>query len=337
MAVDPAVLQSFIQSKGLSCKTNSVSFLFTCPRCDKRDKLYIRRRDGRFICFHCSADGFQGRAEYALVELCNMPMRDVLEALYGANARYSEGEDALDLGDLDFGQWGTDEMISERDLPIPTVEWGFGYYPINDWRCKRGAAYLEGRGVSGEIAQQYGLHYSPTERRVGLPITVRGQLVGWQKRLVIPNRNWSEERGMWLETPKILSSKNIPRNRTLMFQERLKGSKHAILCEGPFDALAAHLCGGNVATMGKIVSQDQIDLLTKAGVERVYLALDPDAATEATKVLSQLGGIECYLLTPPPPFKDLGEMGMVEVYNLFLAAPLLSPGHVFLHIDLSRI
>lgn len=328
LMVDPDTLASFMEASGLSFKKNSVSYILTCSRCNK-DKLYIRRRDGKFICWVCGADGFRGRAEYALAELCSLPLHEVRERLYGATPPPADG--LLDLDPFDLNQF-TDETVDESDLPLPTVQWPFNYYPIADWRCTKGREYLLKRGISLEVAQEYGLRYCPEERRVVIPVEKDGQLVGWQKRLVVPNRVYLEDEGRWAEVPKVLSSKDLPRDRVLMFGDRLKHSEHAILCEGPFDALMCHLAGANVATMGKIVSHAQLHQLVKAGVKRVYLALDPDAANETSKALAALKDVECYLLQPPAPYKDLGEMSMEAVKDLFLAAPRLMPWQLLIHL-----
>lgn len=331
MPIDPTVLEGFILDKGLSFRKNSVSFIFDCPKCGKKNKLYIRRRDGRFVCWVCSVtEGFKGRAEYALSELCSLPLWEVREALYG------ESQDVPDSAtlDLDFGQRLDDEnSILESDIPIPTMIWPIDYYPIHDLRAKRGLEYLEGRGIPKAIALEYDLRYCPQERRVVFPIKIDGRLVGWQKRLIIENKHWNEDEGKWYETPKILSSVNVPRDRTLMFQDRLKGSEHVVLCEGPIDAIKCHQIGGNVATMGKVVSQAQTALILASGVKKVYLALDPDAARETQKLLSALTDVQCYLLQPPPGKKDLGECTMDEAYQAFLDAPLLNPGHLFIFFN----
>jgi hypothetical protein len=85
--------------------------------------------------------------------------------------------------------------------------------------------------------------------------------------------------------------------------------------------------------MGKVVSKGQIALIAAAGVQKVYLALDPDAAAETKKLLSTLGDLPCYLLEPAPGKKDLGEMKENEINHAFLNAPLLNPGHLFIFFN----
>jgi DNA primase len=331
--IDPAVLESFILDHGLSHKKNSVSFILECPRCLKKDKLYIRRKDGRFICFVCAeTENFRGRAEYALSELCSQPLWQTIEELYGESQDVPESG-RLEL-DLDFGESLDEDTVLESDIPIPTMQYPLDFYPIGySPKAKRGLDYLESRGITKEIAMEYDLRYHPQDRRVVFPIKINGKLVGWQKRLIIENKTWDEENGKWLETPKILSSVGIPRDRTLMFADSLKNSPHAIICEGPIDALACARLGGAVAAMGKVISKGQIDLILASGVKKVYLALDPDAAAETKKLLSTLSDLECFLLEPPSGKKDMGECTKEEINHAFLNAPLLNPGHLFIFFN----
>jgi DNA primase len=123
------------------------------------------------------------------------------------------------------------------------------------------------------------------------------------------------------------------RDRVLMFADRLTGSDHAVLCEGPMDALKAHLCGGNVATMGKVVHRNQIALIRNAGIGKIYLALDPDAAAETGKLVSEIGiDMECYQILPPPGREDLGECTPKEVYSAMLGARRVTAAHVFIFV-----
>jgi hypothetical protein len=166
------------------------------------------------------------------------------------------------------------------------------------------------------------------------PVELQGRLVGFQERTVLEStKTWDEETGKWLEMPKVLSSKGIPRDHVVMFGDRVQRSPHVVLCEGPIDAIKAHLCRANCAAMGKAVSRWQLQHLRDLGVRRVYLALDPDAAEETARLVRELSDLELYLMHPPPGYKDLGEMPMEAVLELFLRAPRVNPGHLFVYTD----
>lgn len=325
LKVDTTILKEMVEDSGLSFSQNNVSWIFTCPRCDKAKKLYIRKKDGRFICWKCAeTDNFKGRPEFALAELLGVSIREISEQLYGQVPLHTDmflDEDVLGLDD--FGIEEEDDFITQ---------WPLDYYPIDSREAKKGRDYLIGRGIPPDMARFYDIRYNPESRRVYFPVSSHGKLFGWQGRIIIPNRY--EVDGVMKEIPKILSSKEIQRDRRLMFLDRIQGVEHAVLCEGPVDALKAHYCKGNVATMGKAISPGQIRLLRSTGVKRIYLALDPDAADETQRLVDELGSeIELYEMTPKDDKMDLGAMSFEDVYDQFLRASPIITGKVFVFID----
>src|ERR1035438_8592758 len=89
---DADKLLAFLEESGLSFRQNSVSYILNCPRCEKANKLYMRKSNGQFICFYCcEISGFKGRPEYALADLCQRPIETVRKALY-ASANRDSGE-----------------------------------------------------------------------------------------------------------------------------------------------------------------------------------------------------------------------------------------------------
>lgn len=77
--------------------------------------------------------------------------------------------------------------------------------------------------------------------------------------------------------------------------------------------------------MGKKISRGQIALIRQNGIRKVYLALDPDAWEETARLVRDFSDLEVFLMEPPAGKKDLGEMTLPEVHELFLAAPALNP------------
>jgi hypothetical protein len=319
--VDPEALRAFIDSSGLSFDQNSVSWIFTCPRCNKSKKLYLRKRDGRFVCWRCKeTDNFQGRPEFALSELTGQPLGDVCRFLYGDIPLRLDTSFEAKLEDF----FGEGDEIDDEAFEHEIVKWPHDFFPIDDpVHSKRGADYMRNRGVPLRLQKEYGLHYSPEQKRVFFPIGERGYLYGYQGRLIVPHQYEDEETGETKEVPKILSSKGVRRDRLLMFADRLRGCDHAVVCEGPVDAIKAHFCKGNVATMGKEISTRQIKLLLNSGVKRIYIALDPDAVESIERLISQMNGdVEVYEMVPQRLGEklDLGAMTFEEVYSLFLNA-----------------
>ncbi len=295
------------------------SLLYDCPFCSKAKKLAVRRRDGRFACWSCrTTNGSEGDAERLLSMLFRITISDARDKLFGkegpAQSFYLEPMLAEEVDEDEEVQWET----------LPSRSWEYHHYPIGEKGTDKGVAYLEGRGVSLEVAKQYGIRYSPIERRVIFPVEVGDTLVGWQGRLVVPH-TWTDEQGVPREGMKVLSSPGIPRDRVLMFQNRIVGS-HAVLTEGPFDAIKAHLCGGNVASMGKMVSRGQLDVLRKKGIKTLYLGLDPDAADDTMRIIRNFAfDLDVKLLEPPKGYDDLGDAPIEAVYEAFCSAPTVKP------------
>jgi hypothetical protein len=340
--VDSEKLREFIEGQGLSFKKNSRSYIFDCPRCRGTQKLYMEQRNGRFKCMKCaSVERFQGRAEFALADLALMPLKEVRAFLYGAN--FSGTAIELDIELSAF--FGEDDIIDVDAVDIPTMAFPLTYYPIDHKHSVKGLEYLQGRGIDLAMAQKYHLRFSPEERRVIFPVELGERLVGWQKRTIVPHEVWSDEEEKMLTGAKMLSSKDVPTAHVVMFANNLIGSEHAIVCEGPIDAIKMDLCGGNVATMGKSIGQGQIKTLrdplrlnreqvgafSTSGIRKLYLALDPDAIRETARLAREMSDLEVYVVRPPKGAKDMGELTPEEAYQCFLNAEPAGPGKVYIH------
>jgi len=335
--VDSQALRKLIEGSSISFRLTPSSFIFTCPRCQKRDKLYIRRRDGRFICFSgsCTRDAYSGRRpEVPLVPLLRMSLRELRIVLYGDEAPSSievEPPQFFDEDDPDL----VEELVQFKELAF-----SYHHYPLDHKHAARGRAYLAGRGIPVDIAMAYGVRFSPIENRVIFPVYVNGQLLGWQGRLVVTNEFLDDDKGQMGYVAKIASTPALPKEHVLMFQDRLLNQDHVVLCEGPVDAIKAHLCGGNVASMGKGVSPGQlaairmaVKALQKAHRPRFYSGLDPDAQDEVGRLVGALEeDFECYQIEPPEG-KDLGALSFEEVYDLYLSARRVDSTKLFIFLE----
>lgn len=318
----PGTLERAIKDSGVPHRQSAGSWIFHCPRCRKKDMLYIRKRDGRFICWVCATTtGFRGAPEFALRELTGLPIYRLRESLYGV-AEIPGFAIEMPEATWDFFDG------EERPINIPVlrpVTFPHDFYPLDHPHAAKGRAYLEGRGVDLVLGMRFGLRYHPVERRVIFPVVVSGMLLGWQARSIEPTVR-----------QKILTEGGFPRDRVLMFQDLLLGAKQAILCEGPVDAIKCWLCCPAVAAMGKSVSREQIQVLLDSGIRRIYLGLDPDAAAECGRLCKQFAGLEVYRLLPPPETltpgqkaTDLGGMTPAGVLQRFQSAPRITEASLF--------
>lgn len=323
--LDPEVLATYIEELGLEHSENSLSYLFTCPRCAKRI-LYMYKLSGYFSCMKCTSDGFKGSPEYALAELAGIPIGTIRTALYGT--KFVDTTEKLELNLEDF--FGEDD---EFDVEIiPEISWKFDEIPIDQKHAIRGLRYLESRGIPLDIALKYHIRYAPARQRVLIPMKVEGKLVGHQGRLVVPNREWNEDLEKYVEAPKIISTDNFPNSRMVMFADNLKGSSHVIICEGPFDGIKFDTCcGGNIATTGKAVSKGQCNFIRSYGVKRIYLALDPNAYAETTKLIQEFSDLEVFVVKVPAPYRDFGEMSFDECLQAFKQAEPAFPGQLHVY------
>lgn len=332
MRPDPEILAQVLRASGLSYRTTPSAYVFTCPQCGKPDKLHIRRAGkyaGYFVCFSgpCTADEFRGpNTEYALGPLLGIPAGEARELLGGA-AKPSAGP-TIHI------PWLQDAPVEDE---IPEVQHPDHHLDLRDPRATPGLAYLVSRGISLELAEEYGLRYSPVSRRVIAPICVDGRLLGWQGRSVVPTE-WVNRDGEGRSRPKYVTewgnrtAKGAP--QVWIFQDRLLGAEHALVTEGYFDALAGHLVGGNVASGGKgAISPEKLRVLLGYGVKRIYSGLDPDAAERLGKLVRDAGthGVEVWRLDVQRG-NDLGAMAPEQVLELKESAKLATRHQVYVYL-----
>jgi DNA primase len=317
----PDELKDLIVKSGVPFKQNGNSFKFTCPKCNKPEKLWMLKKTGRFICFYCSeTEGFKGKAEFALTELLGLPLVAIREKLYGKSAILSSAT-GIEFNLHDFFDDNDEEFLPDSVAQNP-IEWPPDAFPIADALAAKGAAYLEGRGVPTDVASFYDIHYWPSHQRVLFPIIANGYLLGHQGRTILEETEFVLPSGKVYRIPKILTSATTRRDGVLMFQDSLQNPDHVIVCEGPIDAIKCHLVGGAVATMGKNVSREQIRLINDSPAKKVYVGLDPDAVSEIKSLVKAFPQKETYLLQPLPGKKDLGECSMEEVRQQFYKAEI---------------
>jgi hypothetical protein len=333
MTLDPKALKALVEDSGISFKQNGKSYILTCPKCAKREKLYIRKSDGRFVCWHCAAEGFQGRAEYALVEVLSLPLKAIQTKLYGHEA--APGTQHIKLNIKDFFS-DEDEIDEDAARPLQT-EFPPDFVPIDHAHAAKGRAYLEARGIPVDIASQYNLQYWPMRRRVVYPVCHEGKVFGWEARTIEAHEWVDEATGETRRVPKSLGMPDMKKDLLLMFWDRLRGSEHAMVCEGGTDAIKSHLCGGNVATMGKNISPAKLAIIRASGVRKIYSALDPDASKETANLVKSFGDMEVYHVSPMAGKKDLGEMTFQDVHEQFLSARRVTATHLFGYIKTPKL
>lgn len=328
-SADPVLLADFLRSSGVGYKPTAKSYVFTCPRCRKPEKLWMYQDGTKFTCFSC--DKFSGAVEWALSALVDRPVGAVRKQVY---KNFTVGDD----GDFYFRlDPDADEEEADYEDPLsldeaPDLAWNLDCVPLDDPQARPGVEYLAGRGVPAALAMEYDVRYSTEQRAIAFPAMVGTRMVAWQYRFLKPRR-YVNKQGKQV-VMKAQSTENIPRDRVLLFQDRITAGGDVVLCEGPVDALKAHFWGGNVAAMGKDVSYGQILRILRSGAKRVFVAVDPDAAAKKADIVRQLhGSVEVFDVQIPIKYKDLGEMPLDEAVDAIAAARPASPGDMYIHLD----
>jgi hypothetical protein len=329
VAFDKLALRSFIEAGSQSFRENTVSFILYCPYCGK-EKLYIRKEDGYFKCWKCAeTENFKGHADYAFTLLYGGKLEEYRAILYG-----EVGGPLQRLNVALADHWGEEEAPIEVPPLIVDWEWSPMSVRYDSPEFERGRIYLNGRGISDAIIEKYDIRYSPWENRVQFPFIVNGKLAGWQGRLcsdVTEITNSATGKTTKISKAMTTLQQNI-QGRYFMFGDGIRGSKHVVLCEGPVDALKADLCGGNVASLGKAVTPYQLEYIGTQ-VDRLYVALDPDAADEMARLTRQKRlGLEIFILPPPAGCKDLGAAAPEAVYEEFRTAKQFYSGQVIVNV-----
>lgn len=302
---------------------NSRSYIFNCPACGGGRKLYIEKETGKSKCFKGSTDRCpsSGSPVYALSLLTGLNFKDVDKQIFDLDPVITTDENF----NIDFKDVGKVEVQASPaagdDIPLDII-------PIFDPMASEGVTYLEGRGITKDMMIKYNFLYSPVMRRVVFPVVMNNVLYGWQGRAID-------------KVDKAYRMYNMPgpwKALTLMFYQNLKGSEHAILAEGPVSALKFEKVGGFIASMGKDVSDQQLDLILKSGVKRVYLALDRDAADKIQSIRNYLKSslkyeVQCYNIDVPEHRDDFGDCTYDECAEMFKQAKVIDPDDLFINVE----
>lgn len=156
--------------------------------------------------------------------------------------------------------------------PIP-VKFPTGAVDINPGSLAE--RYLLSRGISQYAIYRYGIKDWPKRQRVIVPTYRNGVAEFYVARTYIN------------ETPKYLNpfykTEGGSMRRNCVFgYDQSQHSSQIVICEGVFSALAVGI--NAIATFGKLVTRNQIDLICSMGADEYVVAFDADANQEAWSV-----------------------------------------------------
>lgn len=304
-------IQEFLDKHDLSPKKeNARSFIFDCPACGSSDKLYIEKSNGRSICFrHKTEDCPTAKSSLAKVlSLISEVPYDQVKSELSDVVTTTPDEVIEQIQDI------FDDKIKEIILPLEEVSAQnipTDMKPLMWPESKAGYDYLVGRGLDPIQLEKYGVCYSPFMRRVIFPVLHNDKLYGWQARTIDQET-----------VPRMYNLPGEWKSKALMFHDNLINRDYAIIAEGAVSALKFGLVGGFVATMGKMVSRTQLELILASGVKRVFLALDPDAVSEMEDLVHKIltitnNGVQCFLVKVPTGKDDFGDCTYEECEKAF--------------------
>ena len=294
-------VQDIFEEEGIAFKPTTNSLMIACPVCAKdKKKRAVYKNSGGSKCYYCGN---------------SMSLVQLLKVMFG----YSESEIILKHGattntakviESEFDDMLSNiagifaEKIEEEAPALVEVQLDAFFKPIE--LSREGMEYLIKRGVnSPKIWIDYDVRFHSIMGGPVFPIKMYGKIVGWQCRKINPVK----------DGPRMLSMPGSWKSKSLLNHDNAMVAEEIGLFEGPFDSLAAESAGlVSVATLGKVVSKAQIELLKECGAKKIFIGFDPDAYLEVRdlcKVLCRTKDV--YRLIVPEHRDDFGDCTPEEI------------------------
>lgn len=326
------IIKQILEEEGYMYVEKQRTIYTVCPRCGKSDKLSILKENGATICYRGKCQ-FKGWFTDWLALSLGISKKEAYERLYNYGMVHQQKlSKPLCINLVDSNTPTSKESFSAMPPLLPILWDSYNFLPIDHPNSVDGLKYVLNRGLTLEIAKYYNLHYSPSMRRVIIPIMMDGQYYGWQGRAIDPVDS----------SLKMRNNVGLRRAELIMFADSLKKTTYAIVTEGPFDAMKFFKVGGAVATMGKIVTPHQLKIILRDNIKSVYLALDDDAVPEMRELLSQIR-LPVYKINVPHSCvqraqlsnkkADFGECTLDECVSAFYSATSIGRYDIALHLQ----
>lgn len=277
-----------LEETGISFKERGRTIHTECPKCHKDDKFSILKANGSTVCYRGSCDwGIQPFTNW-VAETLGISVAEARGKVYQTDYFKEFTFEVKKKTNEDTWNPFAEEI---PEIPLPNHSYTIGGSK-ND-----GTVYLERRGLPAVICDHFGIKYLLDLRRVMFPVVLNGKFVGYQGRSIdkVPDKD------------KVRNNEGFRRDSLVMFLDHVKENEFVIIAEGPVDALKFYNVGNFVATMGKIISKKQIDLIKTKKPQKVYLALDGDAALEMSNLAREFD-VPTFLLTVPDSCKKRCEL-----------------------------
>lgn len=298
-------LFDYLESREVNPKVVSDGnfYYVNCWSCGK-PKLYIHNHEykGFYKCWVC---GNKGDLFDLISHYDQITRRESIDFVLGGMIDLCRDYDKETL--FEFKKW-VKENKREKNKEITLAS---NVKPLLSIPDSDSYFYAETRGITPEMMKKFNLHGSDMLKRVFFPIFENGAMVGWQARAIDD-----------YITPKLLSSTGFKKSLCLYNYDNVKQAKSIVIVEGPIDAVKAHK-HNPVALLGKSISKEQFALVQSLPhLEKIYIALDPDAQLEAKELASRLVGYFDVNMVNFPRNTDMGDCDETEVdYYINISKP----------------
>ena len=246
-----------------------IEYAMNCPMCHKRGeptpdtkkKLWFNLKGGAFVCYRCA---WAGSTIKLIQTFAACGFETAIRILKGSSIDPMKHMNlSLVIEDVDYREDG-------EELKIPTVELPYGYLPIEGPH-----PYLEKRGIPWQYAARNDWGVSDagyTKDRIIVPTFMNGELVFWQARAT-----WEEPENK--DFKKVLNPSGVSNRPILYNYDTAAKFDTIIIAEGFIDA--AKIGDDAVATNGKRLHPQQVEMLLKTGAKKIVLMWDLDAWTDS--------------------------------------------------------
>lgn len=283
----------FIKSLGAYKYKHGWMKLPVCPFCHREHKMGINLSMYRTNCFRCNY---------------HMNPAQLVMDVEGFDT-YAELLKFLDNGNF------TDKAFSEEKIELSDAKPvylpdGFRNISLGDSQLAKSIrGYIKKRGFNLEKFSRWGIGYGTMGTTYGyliIPFYYRGQLRYYNARNVIgkgPRYN-NPDKGIT----------GLGKQFIIFNHDALEMYRSVFICEGALNALT--IGDRAIATMGKAISQYQVNELLKSQCQRYIILLDPDARSYAVNLALKLVAYKKVKVVFLPEGFDVNDLGKKQTLKL---------------------
>lgn len=265
----------------------------TCPYCGREQKLGVNLSMYRTNCFRCNAHP--------------SPAQLIMDI--EGFTEYHELINFLNNGQFDELQFKEEKIELAESKPLYLPE-GFRNISIGDSQLAKSIrGYIKKRGFNPDHFSRFGIGYGTMGTTYGyliIPFYYQGQLKYYNARNVIgkgPRYNNPDK-----------DITGLGKQFIIFNHDALEMYRSVFICEGALNALTMGDRG--IATMGKAISQYQINELLKSQCERYIILLDFDARDYAINLALKLVAYKKVKVVLFKDNRDVNDLGKKAVLKM---------------------